>query len=66
VLLLANTGGFGLLAKGATCTGRNKGGKAFLTLERRQPLPPVPVAAATARWPAWRWTAGCWCSRWTN
>lgn len=46
VLLLANTGGFGLLARAGDLHGRNKAGKAFLTLEPAdQPLPPVAVAA---------------------
>ncbi|HEY6134448.1 MAG TPA: DNA topoisomerase IV subunit A [Rubrivivax sp.] len=45
-LLLANTGGFGLLAKAGDLVGRNKGGKAFLTLEPDdRVLPPVVVAA---------------------
>ncbi len=47
VLLLANSGGFGLLAKAADMHGRNKAGKSFLTLEATdKPLPPVPVLAA--------------------
>jgi len=46
-LLLANTGGFGLLAKAGDMVGRNRGGKAFLTLETGQlVLPPVTLAAA--------------------
>ena len=46
-LLLSNTGGFGLLAKAADMVGRNRGGKAFLTLEHAQVvLPPVVVAAS--------------------
>jgi topoisomerase-4 subunit A len=45
VLLLANTGGFGLLAQAADLHGRNKGGKAFLTLEAGDRLLP-PVAPA--------------------
>jgi topoisomerase-4 subunit A len=46
-LLLANSGGYGLLAKAADMLGRNRGGKAFLTLDDSdQVLPPVPVAAA--------------------
>ncbi|MCA0239824.1 MAG: DNA topoisomerase IV subunit A [Proteobacteria bacterium] len=50
VLLLANTGGFGLLAKAADLHGRNKGGKAFLTLEASdKPLPPVAVLAGQAQ-----------------
>ena len=45
-LLLANTGGFGLLARIADMAGRNRGGKAFLTLEAGDRiLPPVAVAA---------------------
>jgi topoisomerase-4 subunit A len=44
-LLLASTGGFGLLAKVADLVGRNRGGKAFLTLEpAHKPLPPALVA----------------------
>jgi topoisomerase-4 subunit A len=47
VLLLAGTGGFGLLAKAGDLHGRNKAGKAFLTLEAAdRPLPPVAVAPA--------------------
>ncbi len=46
-LLLANTGGFGLLAKAGDMHGRNKGGKAFLTLEDAdRVLPPVVVPPA--------------------
>jgi topoisomerase-4 subunit A len=46
-LLLANTGGFGLLAKAGDMAGRNRGGKAFLSLEDTHlVLPPVVVAAA--------------------
>ena len=33
ILLLANSGGYGLMAKAADMQGRNKGGKAFLTLD---------------------------------
>ena len=44
-LLLANTGGFGLLAKTGDMNSRQKGGKAFLALEATDTLlPPVPVA----------------------
>jgi topoisomerase-4 subunit A len=50
VLLLANTGGFGLLAKAGDLHGRNKGGKGFLTLEMSdKPLPPVAVLAGQAQ-----------------
>ncbi len=46
-LLLANTGGFGLLAKAGDLAGRNKGGKSFLTLEAQdRVLPPVAVTSA--------------------
>ncbi len=46
-LLLANNGGYGLLARAGDMVGRNRGGKAFLTLEASERvLPPVPVAAA--------------------
>ena len=45
-LLLSNTGGFGLLAKAGDMAGRNRSGKAFLTLEASDlVLPPVVVAA---------------------
>jgi topoisomerase IV subunit A len=47
VLLVANTAGFGLLAKVGDMTGRNKGGKNFLSLdEGSHVLPPVAVDAA--------------------
>ena len=46
-LLLANSGGFGLLAKAGDMVGRNRGGKAFLTLDDTDRLlPPVAVAPA--------------------
>jgi len=46
VLLLANTAGFGLLAKAGDLHGRNRGGKSFLSLEvGEHVLPPVAVAA---------------------
>ena len=46
-LLLANSGGFGLLAEAKDMLGRNKGGKAFLTLDAAEkPLPPVLVDPA--------------------
>jgi topoisomerase IV subunit A len=46
-LLLANTAGYGLLAKAADMVGRNKGGKSFLTLDAgARVLPPVPVASS--------------------
>jgi topoisomerase IV subunit A len=47
VLLLANTGGFGLLARAGDLHGRNKAGRSFLSLEAdERVLPPVPVAKA--------------------
>jgi topoisomerase-4 subunit A len=47
VLLLANTAGFGLLAKAGDLHGRNRGGKSFLSLEASEHvLPPVAVAPA--------------------
>ncbi|MFT3820516.1 MAG: DNA topoisomerase IV subunit A [Rubrivivax sp.] len=50
VLLLANTSGFGLLAKAGDLHGRNKGGKGFLTLEASdKPLPPVAVPPGHAQ-----------------
>ena len=46
-LLLANTGGFGLLAKVGDMTSRQKGGKSFLSIDDADRLlPPVPVQAA--------------------
>ena len=46
-LLLANTGGFGLLAKVGDMTSRQKGGKSFLSIDDKDRLlPPVPVHAA--------------------
>jgi topoisomerase-4 subunit A len=59
VLLLANTGGFGLLARVGDMLGRNRGGKAFLTLEslrkccrRRSWQRPHPGRLPGGRWPA--------------
>ncbi|HEY2561908.1 MAG TPA: DNA topoisomerase IV subunit A [Caldimonas sp.] len=46
VLLLANTGGFGLLARAADLVSRQRGGKAFVVLEGdEKPLPPAIVGA---------------------
>jgi topoisomerase IV subunit A len=46
VLLLANSGGFGLLARAADLHGRNRGGKSFLSLEAGEAvLPPALVSA---------------------
>jgi topoisomerase-4 subunit A len=46
-LLLANSGGYGLLAQLGDMLGRNRGGKAFLTLDAAERLlPPVAVAPA--------------------
>jgi len=45
-LLLANTGGFGLLAKVGDMSSRQKGGKSFLSVaDADRLLPPVPVQA---------------------
>jgi topoisomerase IV subunit A len=47
LLLLANSGGFGLLARASDLYGRNRGGKAFLSLEAEEKvLPPAPVSAS--------------------
>jgi topoisomerase-4 subunit A len=46
-LLLANTGGYGLLARVGDLLGRNKGGKAFLTLDAAERLLPPAVVAPT-------------------
>ena len=49
-LLLANTGGYGLLARAGDLIGRNKGGKAFLTLDAiERLLPPAAVDPAHAQ-----------------
>jgi topoisomerase-4 subunit A len=46
-LLLANTGGFGLLSRLGDMTSRQKGGKSFLSIDDADRLlPPVPVAPA--------------------
>lgn len=50
VLLLANTGGFGLLAKAGDLHGRNRAGKSFLTIDDGcHVLPPAALAAAHAQ-----------------
>jgi topoisomerase-4 subunit A len=50
MLLLANTGGYGLLAKVADMVARNRSGKSFLSVDAaQQVLPPVPVAADHTR-----------------
>ncbi len=50
MLLLANTGGFGLLAKVADMVARNRGGKSFLSVDdAQQVLPPAVVAAGHAQ-----------------
>jgi topoisomerase-4 subunit A len=50
MLLLASTGGFGLLAKVADMVARNKGGKAFLSVDdAHQVLPPVALQPGHAQ-----------------
>ena len=50
LLLLAGTGGFGLLAKTGDLLSRQRGGKAFLVLEgEEKPLPPVAVGPGAAK-----------------
>ncbi|HSC64544.1 MAG TPA: DNA gyrase C-terminal beta-propeller domain-containing protein, partial [Caldimonas sp.] len=50
VLMLAGTGGFGLLARASDLLSRQRGGKAFLALEDgEKPLPPAVVHASAAR-----------------
>jgi topoisomerase-4 subunit A len=50
MLLLANSGGFGLLARVGDMLGRNRGGKAFLDLDdTHQLLPPCALAAPHAQ-----------------
>jgi topoisomerase-4 subunit A len=47
-LLLANTGGFGLLARAGDLLSRQRGGKSFLSLEDgEKPLPPTVADGAT-------------------
>ena len=46
LLLLANSGGYGLLAQAGDMQGRNKGGKAFLTLDDAERLLPPRVVGA--------------------
>jgi topoisomerase-4 subunit A len=49
-LLLANTGGFGLLARVGDLVSRQRGGKSFLSLEAdEKPLPPSLVVESTKR-----------------
>ena len=49
-LLLAGTGGFGLLARVGDLVARQRGGKGFLSLEGdEKPLPPAPWSTATTR-----------------
>jgi topoisomerase-4 subunit A len=48
ILMLANSGGYGLLAKVGDLVARQRGGKAFLTLEAgEQPLPPALASAGS-------------------
>jgi topoisomerase IV subunit A len=50
LLMLAGTGGFGLLARAADLIARQRGGKAFLAFEGdEKPLPPAIVGAAAQR-----------------
>ena len=47
LLLLASTGGFGLLARASDLVSRQRGGKGFLVLEGdEKPLPPVIVGSS--------------------
>ncbi len=47
-LLLSHTGGFGLLARVGDLLARQRGGRAFSTLEAgEKPLPPIPTLAGT-------------------
>jgi topoisomerase-4 subunit A len=49
-LVLAGTGGFGLLAEVGDLVGRQKAGKGFLSLEGdERPLPPAPVAPGASQ-----------------
>ena len=50
MLLLAGTGGFGLMAQAGDLVSRQRGGKSFLALEGdEKPLPPSMVTEATVR-----------------
>jgi topoisomerase IV subunit A len=50
MLLLAGTGGYGLLAQASDLAVRQKSGKAFLALEpTEKPLPPQPVSALASQ-----------------
>jgi topoisomerase-4 subunit A len=50
LLLLAGTGGFGLLARAGDLVSRQRGGKAFLSLEgEEKPLPPAVAAGGASR-----------------
>ena len=50
VMLLAGTGGFGLLARASDLQSRQRGGKAFLALENDEvPLPPVAIGPGVTR-----------------
>ncbi|MEO6361616.1 MAG: DNA topoisomerase IV subunit A [Caldimonas sp.] len=50
VLLLAGTGGFGLLARAGDLLSRQRGGKSFLDLDdHEKPLPPVAVGPGARR-----------------
>jgi topoisomerase-4 subunit A len=50
LLLLAGTGGFGLLARAGDLVSRQRGGKAFLALEEgEKPLPPAVAPAGASR-----------------
>jgi topoisomerase-4 subunit A len=50
VLLLAGTGGFGLMARAGDLLSRQRGGKSFLALEDdEKPLPPVALFAGATR-----------------
>ena len=50
MLLLAGTGGFGLMAQAGDLVSRQRGGKSFLVLEGdEKPLPPAMVTEATVR-----------------
>jgi topoisomerase-4 subunit A len=67
LLLLANTGGFGLLAHVGDLASRQRGGKTFLALEAGEHvLPPSFLPRFTRGWPACRCRAGSCCSRWTS
>ncbi len=66
-MLIATQGGNGFLTKVGDMTGRQKGGKSFLTLDDGDaPLAPRQSATRPRMWPACPATAGCCSWPWTR